>query len=225
MRRPSAQRALPIHPPTLGLNNTLRTPPLTVSCLTDAFPPGCNLHPPSPANMALRLPRALAIAALSLSLSCVASASRNYSSVDMIRAQLDLLDDRPKDCPPWYGAQSPPLATSFPFDLLTAVRLQLQLQPPHLLVRPICTLQRIQRQVRLPARLWRRQLPGTSYAHPLVPDRISSTTLAHLPVSQNADLLPAARTARYEQGNPANATKDGQASTATCARPTKSAMP
>jgi hypothetical protein len=54
--------------------------------------------------MAPRLRRALAIAALSLSLSSIASAAANYSSVDMIRAQLALMDDRPKDCPPWCAA-------------------------------------------------------------------------------------------------------------------------
>lgn len=37
-----------------------------------------------------------------LSLSSVASAFANYSSVDMMRAQLALMDERPKDCPPWY---------------------------------------------------------------------------------------------------------------------------
>lgn len=30
------------------------------------------------------------------------SAAYNYSTADMMRAQLALMDDRPKDCPPWY---------------------------------------------------------------------------------------------------------------------------
>jgi hypothetical protein len=38
-----------------------------------------------------------------LSLSSIAAAYTNYSSVDMIRAQLALMEDRPKDCPPWYA--------------------------------------------------------------------------------------------------------------------------
>lgn len=28
----------------------------------------------------------------------------NHSSVDLLRAQLSLMDDRPDDCPPWYHA-------------------------------------------------------------------------------------------------------------------------
>jgi len=55
--------------------------------------------------MAPRLPRALAVAALSLS--CVTTAYTNYSSIDVevIRAQLDLMGNRPKDCPPWYATR------------------------------------------------------------------------------------------------------------------------
>jgi len=53
----------------------------------------------SSATMGLRIPGAFALAALSLS--WVAAASRDYSSIDMMRAQIALLDDRPKDCPPW----------------------------------------------------------------------------------------------------------------------------
>ncbi|KAK3309914.1 uncharacterized protein B0T15DRAFT_17866 [Chaetomium strumarium] len=55
--------------------------------------------------MALRLPRALTVAALSLS--CVASALTNYSSIDMMRAQLALMEDRPKDCPPCFNCNLP----------------------------------------------------------------------------------------------------------------------
>lgn len=57
------------------------------------------------ANMAPRLPRTFAVAALSLS--WVTTAYTNYSSidVDVIRAQLDLMDNRPKDCPPWYDTR------------------------------------------------------------------------------------------------------------------------
>lgn len=36
-----------------------------------------------------------------VSLSCVVAAQKNYTQVDMMRAQLALLDDRPGDCPPW----------------------------------------------------------------------------------------------------------------------------
>ncbi len=68
--------------------------------------------------MVLQVYRALAVAALSFS--CVASAYRNYSSIDTMRAQLSLMDDRPKDCPPWYDLMSsrqpspshPPLTAS-----------------------------------------------------------------------------------------------------------------
>ncbi|KAK3945464.1 hypothetical protein QBC46DRAFT_118017 [Diplogelasinospora grovesii] len=58
--------------------------------------------------MALRISRALTVVALSLS--CVTSAYRNSSSVDMLkaaRAQLALLDDRPKDCPPCFNCHLP----------------------------------------------------------------------------------------------------------------------
>jgi hypothetical protein len=37
-----------------------------------------------------------------LSLAWTAYGSSNYSSIDMMRAQLALMDDRPADCPPWY---------------------------------------------------------------------------------------------------------------------------
>ncbi|KAK4167257.1 hypothetical protein QBC43DRAFT_256433 [Cladorrhinum sp. PSN259] len=54
--------------------------------------------------MAFRLMNALAIA---LSLSSVATAHSNYSSVDMMRAQLALMEDRPKDCPPCFNCNLP----------------------------------------------------------------------------------------------------------------------
>jgi hypothetical protein len=37
-----------------------------------------------------------------LSLSWMTDAFSNYTSIDMMRAQLALMDDRPSDCPPWY---------------------------------------------------------------------------------------------------------------------------
>lgn len=37
-----------------------------------------------------------------LSLSWTAQALHNYSSIDMMRAQMSLMDNRPDDCPPWY---------------------------------------------------------------------------------------------------------------------------
>ncbi|KAK4241540.1 hypothetical protein C8A03DRAFT_41028 [Achaetomium macrosporum] len=55
--------------------------------------------------MALRLPRALTLAALSLS--CATSALSNSSSIDMMRAQLALMEDRPKDCPPCFNCNLP----------------------------------------------------------------------------------------------------------------------
>jgi len=42
------------------------------------------------------------LATLSLSWSVGA---QNYSSLDMMRAQLALLDDRPDNCPPWYDSR------------------------------------------------------------------------------------------------------------------------
>ncbi|KAK3354314.1 hypothetical protein B0H65DRAFT_8042 [Neurospora tetraspora] len=55
--------------------------------------------------MAFGIPRALALAALSLS--CVASAYQNYTSIDMLRAQMELMADRPKDCPPCFNCNLP----------------------------------------------------------------------------------------------------------------------
>ncbi|KAK3362548.1 hypothetical protein B0T25DRAFT_8499 [Lasiosphaeria hispida] len=55
--------------------------------------------------MVFRIPRALALAALSLG--WLASASGNYSSIDMLRAQVSLMDDRPKDCPPCFNCNLP----------------------------------------------------------------------------------------------------------------------
>ncbi|KAK3987774.1 hypothetical protein QBC44DRAFT_330918 [Cladorrhinum sp. PSN332] len=54
--------------------------------------------------MAFKIPRALAIA---LSLSSIAMAHTNYSSVDMMRAQLALMENRPKDCPPCFNCNLP----------------------------------------------------------------------------------------------------------------------
>lgn len=85
--------------------------------------------------MALRLHRALAVAALSLS--CFASAYNNYSSVNVARSQVTLMDDRPKDCPPWYGSYLPREASR---DNANGYVSQLQLQPPDLFLRPVCAL-------------------------------------------------------------------------------------
>lgn len=53
--------------------------------------------------MASRTARAVAFGALALSSVALA---QNFSSsspgIDALRAQLALMDDRPKDCPPWY---------------------------------------------------------------------------------------------------------------------------
>lgn len=47
--------------------------------------------------------RSAILAVLSLSsLMAGASATREYSKVEMLRVQRSLMDDRPKDCPPWY---------------------------------------------------------------------------------------------------------------------------
>ncbi|KAI1179051.1 hypothetical protein F4777DRAFT_535406 [Nemania sp. FL0916] len=47
------------------------------------------------------------IALGAVSLSCVVAAQRNYTQVDMMRAQLALLDDRPTDCPPCFNCLLP----------------------------------------------------------------------------------------------------------------------
>ncbi|KAI0446504.1 hypothetical protein F4803DRAFT_17787 [Xylaria telfairii] len=49
--------------------------------------------------------RLLAIGVVSLA--CVVAAQTNYTQVDMMRAQLALLDDRPADCPPCFNCQLP----------------------------------------------------------------------------------------------------------------------
>ncbi|KAI1198197.1 hypothetical protein F5X97DRAFT_300192 [Nemania serpens] len=41
------------------------------------------------------------------SLSCLVAAQRNYTQVDMMRAQMSLLDDRPSDCPPCFNCLLP----------------------------------------------------------------------------------------------------------------------
>ena len=54
-----------------------------------------------------------------LSLSWTAYGFQNYSSVDMMRAQLALMGDRPDDCPPWYDA---PLSYPYMLRLCTDQR-------------------------------------------------------------------------------------------------------
>lgn len=100
--------------------------------------------------MALRLPRALAVAALSLT--CLTSAYNHTSSIDMTRAQLAIMEDRPKDCPPWYDV-APPSLSAFLLEILTILCRQLRLQPSYQLLRPIRAVQRVQRQVHLPSGL------------------------------------------------------------------------
>ncbi len=56
--------------------------------------------------MASHLSRLLAVAALSVS---TVYAYLNSSSIDMMRAQLPLMDDRPQDYPPWYASLLYPL--------------------------------------------------------------------------------------------------------------------
>ncbi|KAK4144391.1 uncharacterized protein C8A04DRAFT_36639 [Dichotomopilus funicola] len=58
--------------------------------------------------MALRLRRAVALAALSLS--CVASTSQgshSYTSAEMMQARLALMEERPPDCPPCFDCNLP----------------------------------------------------------------------------------------------------------------------
>ncbi|KAI0015412.1 hypothetical protein F4780DRAFT_784184 [Xylariomycetidae sp. FL0641] len=53
-------------------------------------------------------PLSLRVLALGvLSLSSLAAAQKNYTQVDMLRAQLALLDDRPSDCPPCFNCLLP----------------------------------------------------------------------------------------------------------------------
>lgn len=89
------------------------------------------------AIMAFKIPRALVIA---LSLSSVAAAYKNYTSVDMMRAQLALMEDRPKDCPPWYAFDDDFPQTTSAWILMAHLVSQLQLQPPRLLLRSIRAL-------------------------------------------------------------------------------------
>lgn len=51
--------------------------------------------------MAPRIRSAILMVLSLSSLVVGASASREYSKIEMQRAQRSLLDDRPKDCPPW----------------------------------------------------------------------------------------------------------------------------
>ncbi len=84
--------------------------------------------------MASRISRLLAVGALSIS--CFVSAAANYSSIDMLRAQAALMDDRPSDCPPWYVSS---VAKSLE-DLLTSsslVAIQLQLHAARIQLRPV----------------------------------------------------------------------------------------
>lgn len=54
--------------------------------------------------MAVLSLRALLAGALVAAPSMVAAyANSTFSHVDMLRAQLALMDNRPKDCPPWYA--------------------------------------------------------------------------------------------------------------------------
>ncbi|KAI4860156.1 hypothetical protein F4820DRAFT_120956 [Hypoxylon rubiginosum] len=54
------------------------------------------------------LPYSLRRVALgALSLSCLVLGQKNYTQVDMMRAQLALLDDRPNDCPPCFNCLLP----------------------------------------------------------------------------------------------------------------------
>ncbi|KAK3330063.1 hypothetical protein B0H66DRAFT_508897 [Apodospora peruviana] len=52
-----------------------------------------------------RIPRAVVVVALSLSF--VASAYQNYSSVNLMRSQADLLNSRPDNCPPCFNCKLP----------------------------------------------------------------------------------------------------------------------
>ncbi|KAI1207007.1 uncharacterized protein F4807DRAFT_436661 [Annulohypoxylon truncatum] len=51
--------------------------------------------------------RRAALSALSLSLSCLVVGQKNYTQIDMMRAQLALLDGRPSDCPPCFNCLLP----------------------------------------------------------------------------------------------------------------------
>ncbi|CAJ2499778.1 Uu.00g026310.m01.CDS01 [Anthostomella pinea] len=51
--------------------------------------------------------RRLALGLGFLSASCLAAAQKNYTQVDMLRAQLALLGDRPGDCPPCFNCLLP----------------------------------------------------------------------------------------------------------------------
>ncbi|KAI2638631.1 hypothetical protein GGS21DRAFT_449636 [Xylaria nigripes] len=53
------------------------------------------------------LPPIIRRVALAASLSCIVAANKNYTQIDMLRAQMALLDDRPGECPPCFNCLLP----------------------------------------------------------------------------------------------------------------------
>lgn len=170
--------------------------------------------------MAFRLSRVLAVAGLSLSLSCLASASHGYSSTDMMEAQLALMAGRPKDCPPWYapgllpprgscladdGCPLPASTATFRSTLAANSRRATGMTANATAPRGLAAI--------TVSNLVRDPLPRT---------RVSLRGQAHN-MTQYADPYLEAKSAQRGRAIPANATTDGRASTATSARATEHA--
>lgn len=129
--------SLPPHPPSSSPSDPLQQATFT---LGSALVIAVAIRPP-PA-MALPSLRSLAIAAVAL-LPALASAQANssYTEADMMRAHYELLNNRPKDCPPWYALSiylSCPASCS---SILIVLSSQLQLSSPSPPLHPVFRLQ------------------------------------------------------------------------------------
>jgi len=132
-RRPGQQQALPRRLPHQDDDRDTTAPaiqPPTSAIISSGIT----------STMVLRISRALAVGTLLLG--WLAAAQSNYTSADMLRAQLRLMGDRPEDCPPWYGHVV--LASGVRFWIsLTLGPPQFQLSPPALQLRTIRRVQRV----------------------------------------------------------------------------------
>ena len=88
----------------LSLLLTIITPPII---LNPPSPPSSHPAPvllrffPQTAMASLGLRRLVAVAVALLPALPTAQVNSSYSQVDMLRAELELMNTRPKDCPPW----------------------------------------------------------------------------------------------------------------------------
>lgn len=163
----------------------------------------------------LGLKSLLAAATLLLASPTIAFINSSYSEIDMMQTQLALLDNRPKDCPPWSDT---PFETLL---ILPAKDMQLQLPSSRSYMRSICRLQRVQRQMRLPRWVRRGRLSRTMY----VTHRFWHVPKVLTLYLQYVARLPGAKTGRCAMATCVNVTTAGAGSTATSARKTRRAMP